>query len=201
MFLTMYVSFAPVGSHLMAIAHEGRNFAVLRSAPVSMAEVLKGKYWARLIPMVLSWGGILLIVSWWLQLPAWQIIVLMCITILGLTGASAITTAISGLKVDFSVEELKQRVPTLMSYIIIGVNLIFTLLIVVLSIWLINRLYPESGVVIVIRAVLENSVVGWFFHATFGPPLALLGALGMFVICVRTLWGTAVHRLEEWEEC
>jgi hypothetical protein len=201
MFLTMYVSFAPVGSHLMAIAHEGRNFALLRSAPVSIAEVLKGKYWARLIPMVLSWEGILLIVGLWLQLPVWQIIFLMCITILGLTGASAITTAISGIKVDFSVEELKQRVPTLMSYVIIGVNLIFTLLTVVLSTWVIYQLYPESGVVIVIRTVLENSLVGWFFHPTFGPPIILLGALGVFAVGVRMLWGAAIHRLEEWEVC
>ena len=201
MFLTMYVSFAPVGSHLMAIAHEGRNFALLRSAPVSIAEVLKGKYWARLVPMVLSWEGILLIVGLWLQLPVWQIIFLMCITILGLTGASAITTAISGIKVDFSVEELKQRVPTLMSYVIIGVNLIFTLLTVVLSTWVIYQLYPESGVVIVIRTVLENSVVGWFFHPTFGPPIILLGALGVFAVGVRMLWGAAIHRLEEWEVC
>ncbi len=201
MFLTMYVSFAPVGSHLMAIAHEGRNFALLRSAPVSMAEVLKGKYWARLIPMVLSWGGILLVVSLWLQLPVWQSTFLMCITILGLTGASAVTTAIGGLKVDFSVEELKQRIPTLISYMIWGVNLIFALLIVVLSTWLIYQLYPESGVVIVVRTVFENSVVSWFFHATFGPPLILLGALGVFVVGLRMLWGAAVHRLEEWEVC
>jgi hypothetical protein len=201
MFLTMYVSFAPIGSHLMAIAREGRNFALLRSAPVSMADVLKGKYWAMLIPMVLSWSGILLIVSLWLQLSVWQIIFLMCITILGLTGASAVTTAIGGLKVDFSVEELKQRIPSLISYIIMGVNLIFALLTVVLSTWLIYQLYPESSVVIVIRTLLENSVAGWFFQATFGPPITLLGALGVFVVGVRVLWGTAVHRLEEWEVC
>lgn len=199
-FLLLFLSTSSIGASLMAIAQEGRNIALLCSAPISMSDVLKGKLWAMWVPMVLSWGGVLLIAGLWLHLPLWQIGFLVGISIWGLTGTVAATVAIGGLSVDFSVDELKQRISTLAYYLTMGLDLIFVLLTVATSVWLIIRLFPHSGVVLAIQVLAGYRAVGWIFSDKVWAPLALVSGQVAFWVGVKVLWDAAVRRLEGWEE-
>ena len=59
-----YVGILPVGSSMLSLAREGRRMALLRAAPISMQDLLRGKYWAAWTPISLSW---LLMLMLWLS--------------------------------------------------------------------------------------------------------------------------------------
>ncbi|NIM94930.1 MAG: hypothetical protein GTO18_14610 [Anaerolineales bacterium] len=199
-FLMVFLSIMPLGTSLMAVAQEGRKVSLLRSLPISMSAVLKGKFWSTWVPMVLSWAVILLIAGLWLQFPLWQIGFLVGITILGLTGTAIMTVAVGGLRVDFTVEELKQRIPTLTSYLLMGINFIFVLLIITVSVWFMVRLFPDSHVVQALQALSGYGAVEWVFSDKMWVPFALMGSQLIFWMSVKRLWNAAIHRLEGWEE-
>jgi hypothetical protein len=199
MLLATYLGVIPIGTYQQSIAQEGRKIALLRSAPISMSDVLGGKFWAAWTPMVLSWGLILLISGLWLRFPPWQIAFLLGITTYGLAGASLAAVVTGGLSIDFNAEELKQRIPILTSYLLMVVNLIYMLSITLIGIWLIVRLFPESGAVMAIRALADFGVVGWIFSSKLWG-LFISGAIQvLFWISMKLLWNAAVSRLESWE--
>jgi hypothetical protein len=198
--LVLFLSTLPTGAPLMAVAQEGRRMALLHSAPISMSDVLKGKFWATWVPIVLSWVLVFLIAGMWLQFPLWQTGFLMGMTIWGLAGASVATVAMGGLKVDFTAEELKQRTSLLTNYLMMGLNLVFVLLTIATFVWLMVRLFPGSRVVLAIQALAGYGVVGWIFSDRLWVPLALVSGQVVFGVGVKVLWDAAVRRLEGWEE-
>jgi hypothetical protein len=199
-YMMPFLSTMPLGTTLMAIAYEGRNIVLLRTMPVSMSEVLKGKFWVTWMPTVLCWVLVFLIAGTWLQFPPWQIGILVAMAIWGLAGTSLATLAIGGMKVDFTDEELKQRIPTVTSYLMMGLNLIFVLLTIIAFIWLMIRLFPDSLDVLTIQALSGYPLIGWFFSTKPWFPLAILGGQLIFWIGTKTIWSAAVRRLENWEE-
>jgi hypothetical protein len=200
MFLILFLSVLPVeGMPLMSIAQEGRKIALLRSAPISMSDVLKSKFWATWVPMALAWVLVFLAAGMWLQFPWWQIGFLAGLTILGLAGGSVVTMAIGGLRVDFAAEELKQRTPMMTSYLMMGLNLSFVLVTIAAFVWLMVRLFPDSPVVLAIQSLAGYAAVGWLFSDKLWAPLGLVGSQVLFWIGARALWTAAVHRLEGWE--
>jgi hypothetical protein len=200
MFLVMFLSVLPVnGMPLMSIAQEGRKLALLRSAPVSMSAVLKGKFWATWVPLVVAWILVFLVAGMWLQFPWWQIGFLAGVTLWGLAGGSAMTMAIGGLRVDFSAEELKQRTSTVTSFLMMGLNLSFVLITTASLVWLMVRLFPDSRLVLVVQSLAGYAPVGWLFSDKLWIPLGLVGIQVLFWIGAGALWAAAVRRLEEWE--
>jgi hypothetical protein len=143
---------------------------------------------------------VFLIAGIWLQFPPWQIGILMTMAIWGLAGTSVATMAIGGVKVDFTAEDLKQRLPTVTSYMIMGLNLIFVLLTIVAFVWLMIRLFPNSPDVLAIQVLSGYPVIGWLFSTKPWFPLTILGGQLIFWIGVKIIWSTAVRRLESWEE-
>lgn len=199
MILALFMGILPIGTSLMAIAHEGRRMALLRVAPISMSDVIKGKLWSTWTPMALSWTVVLIIAGTWLQFPLWQIGFLVGTTILGLAGASVMTTAVGGLSVDFTAEELKQRTSAGVSYLLMGINSIYMLLTIATFVWLMIRLFSDSLVVAAIQALAGFGAVGWLFSDSLWGPIALLTGQFAFWIVVKVLWDAAVRRLETWE--
>jgi hypothetical protein len=199
MFLVMFLSVLPVGLPLISIAQEGRKLALLRSAPISMSDVLKGKFWATWVPLVVAWVLVFLIAGMWLQFPWWQIGFLAGVTIWGLAGGSVVTMAIGGLRVDFMAEELKQRTPTMTSYLMMGMNLSFVLVTTAAFVWLMVRLFPDSLAVLAIQALAGYAIVGWLFSDMLWVPLGLVGVQVLFWLGAKALWTAAVYRLEGWE--
>jgi hypothetical protein len=118
----------------------------------------------------------------------------------GLAGTSVATMAIGGLKVDFTAEDLKQRIPTVTSYMMMGLNLIFVFLTMVAFVWLMIRLFPDYPDVLAIQALSDFPVIGWFFSPSPLIPLSLLGGQVIFWVGVKVIWSAAVRRLESWEE-
>lgn len=200
MLLAMLLGTLPIGMSLMTIAEEGRRIALLRSAPISMSDVLKGKFWATWVPMALSWVTVFVIAGVWLQFPLWQIGFLVGIIIWGGTGASVATMAIGGLSVDFTAKELKQRISVVVSYLLMGVNSVFVLWIIATFVWLMVRLFPDSRVVLALQALAGYGAVGWLFSDSLWIPLVLASGQAVFWIGMRVLWDAAVRRLEGWEE-
>jgi hypothetical protein len=199
MFLVLFLSVLPVGMPLMSIAQEGSQIALLRGAPISMSDVLKGKFWATWVPLVVAWMLVFLIAGLWLQFPWWQIGFLAGVTIWGLAGGSVVTMAIGGLRVDFSAEELKQRTPAVISYLMMGLNLGFVLITTAAFVWLMVRLFPDSTAVRAIQPLAGYAAVGWLFSDKLWVPLGLVGSQVLFWIGARALWAAAVRRLEGWE--
>jgi hypothetical protein len=200
MMLTMFLGILPIGTSLMSIAHEGRNMALLRSATISMSDMLKGKFWATWTPMALSWMLVLLVACVWLQFPLWQIGFLVGMTILGLAGASVMTVAVGGLSVDFDAEELKQRMSVLVSYLLMGMNLLYVLMTTTTFVWLMIRLFPDSRIVFAFQALSNFGVIGWLLSNSLLIPIALAGGQVLFWAGVKVLWDAAVRRLEAWED-
>jgi hypothetical protein len=197
--LVLFLSTLPVGMSLLALAQEGRRLALLRSTPMAMSDVLKAKFWATWTPMVSSWILAFLLAAPLLRLRLWQMSMLLGITIWGLAGTSVATLAIGGLKLDFAAEELKQRIPTLLGYIIMGLNLVFALLTLTLAVWLMVRAFPASRAVTVIRALADYRAVGWILSDSPWIPLGMVGGQLLFWAGVKLLWYAAVRRLEKWE--
>ncbi|KPK92868.1 MAG: hypothetical protein AMJ88_09720 [Anaerolineae bacterium SM23_ 63] len=199
MMLALFIGILPIGTSLMAVAQEGRRMALLRVAPISMSDVIKGKFWATWAPMALSWTVVLIIAGMWLQFPLWQIGSLAGMTILGLAGASVMTVAVGGLSVDFTAEELNQRMSLGVSYLLMGINSVYMLLTIAVFVWLVIRLFSDSLVVVAIQTLAGFGAVGWLFSDSLWGPIALLIGQVAFWIGVKILWGAAVRRLETWE--
>ena len=199
MMLALFIGILPIGTSLMAVAQEGRRMALLRVAPISMSDVIKGKFWATWAPMALSWTVVLIIAGMWLQFPLWQIGSLAGMTILGLAGASVMTVAVGGLSVDFTPEELNQRMSLGVSYLLMGINSVYMLLTIAVFVWLVIRLFSDSLVVVAIQTLAGFGAVGWLFSDSLWGPIALLIGQVAFWIGVKILWGAAVRRLETWE--
>ena len=198
-FLALFLGVLPVGVPLMSIAQEGRKLELLRCAPVSMSDVLKAKFFATWLPLVVAWVLVFLLAGLWLRFPWWQIGFLAAMTAYGLAGGSVLTMALGGLRVDFSAEELKQRTPTLTGYLMMGLNMGFTLVTTAASVWFMVRLFPGSPAVLGIQSLSGYAVVGWLFSDRLWVPLGLVGVQAFFWIGSRALWAAAVHRLEGWE--
>lgn len=120
-----------------------------------------------------------LVAGLWLGFPSWQVAFLV---------------------VDFNAEELKQRIPGLVTYLLMALNVVFVLLAVSFSLWLTVRLFPDSRVVQATRSLAGYGAVGWLHSEKLFYPLVLLAGQIAFWIGVRVLCGAAVRRLEGWEE-
>jgi ABC-2 type transport system permease protein len=197
--LVLFLATLPIGTTMMAVAREGGSIALLRSLPVSMSEVLKGKFWASWLPVAAWWTAVLLVAGLLLRWPWWQLGAVAILVIWATAGASAAATAMGGLTVDFAREELKQRISTTISYLQMALNLLFALLCIGSCLWLIVRLFPEDQTVLVLRTLSQYRFVGWLYSASPWIPLILVGVQGAFWIGVKILWRAAVQRLERWE--
>jgi hypothetical protein len=82
----------------------------------------------------------------------------------------------------------------------IGLNSVFVLLTISTCTWLMVRLFPDSSVVLAIKALASFGAVGWFFSDSPWIPFSLVGGQVVFWIGAKVLWNAAVRRLEGWEE-
>lgn len=198
-FLALFLTTQPIGTSLMSVAQEGRNIHVLRGAPISMSQVLRGKFWATWVPVGLSWAIVFLAAGVLLRFQIWQTAFLVGIALWGLAGASIATLAIAGLKVDFLANDLRQRTSAAANYLAMGLNGSFALLTMATSMWLIIHFYPESHVVLAVRGITGYSAVKWIFSDQWGVPLGLLVCQAAFWVGIKLLWDSAAGRLESFE--
>ncbi|MFC2028970.1 hypothetical protein ACFLTX_03480 [Chloroflexota bacterium] len=198
--LVMLLGTLPLSTFLMIVVEEGRNLALIRSTPISMSEMLKGKFWATWIPIVLSWTIILSVVGRMINYSLVQTGFLVLMMVFGLTGVSLITISIVGLKADFSIDELKQRVSSQISLLIIGLNTIFMILTFLVFSWTLVHITPANMAVDMLRSFSNYAFISWLFSSSMWNLVILIAfQLGCW-IGIWFVWNAAVHRLEEWEE-
>ena len=198
-FLVLFLTTLPIGTTMLSVAREGKRIALLRSAPIAMSDVLKGKLWASWLPAAASWTIVLSVVGVLLRWHLWQIGFLAGITVWASACASAAAIAMAGLTVDFSADELRQRIPIAASYLQMALNLLFALLSIGICLWLVVRLFPEDQSVLVLQTLSQYGFARWLYSADAWIPLLLAGAQGAFLVGVVMLWRAAVGRLERWE--
>jgi hypothetical protein len=197
--LPFFMGILSAGTSLLAVAGEGRNIALLRSAPLSIPNVLWGKFGVAWGPAVLVWSIVLLLVGFWLGLLPGQQGLLISLVVWVLTGASLAALAMGGLTVDFMAEDLKQRISTPVNYLTMGLGLLLAALTTVAGIWLVVHLFPDSDAVRVLQPFASDRAVSWVFSNAPWPPLILLCGQAAYFVGVKWLWDSAVRRLEEWE--
>jgi hypothetical protein len=198
-FLPLLITNLPLGTSLIAVAQEGNNIDLLRSAPTLIRDALRAKYLVTWAPMALSWWIVLVLAGLWMRFSLLQIGLLVGVSVWGLAGASAMTTALGGLTVDFTADQVKRRVPWWASSLAMGLNLVFVLLTIATAAGLTLYFFPES-----------SGVVGHLLAEAGGEAQAFLGFAelllvplniqAVFWIGVKLLWDAAVRRLERWEK-
>jgi hypothetical protein len=199
LFLIMFLSSSAMNTSATVVAGEGDNLMLLRSLPITMRQMLKGKFWATWALLVLLWTILLLLSGWWLHFPLWQTCLLAGIAIWGLTGTTVISVAVEGLKADFSVEVMKRRTPEAAKFLIFSLNMLFVLLTVTTAAWIATRFFADSELVVVLRLLSSFGAVGWLLSESVSVPLTLGAFHVLFWLGGTMLWQAAVRRLEGWE--
>ncbi len=197
-FLGLYLNFSG-GTVQTAVALEGRNLALIQSAPVRVSTILQGKFWATWLPGALIWSLLLLGMGLLFRFPPWQIGLLVGITLWGMSGASLAAAAVGAWTMDFTKEDPRRRLPTPAYWLIMGLGLTMSALTIAGALWLVAHLLPQSDLTVQLQALAGFGVVRALVSDSVGPPLILLGGQLAFGIGVRALWVTGVRRLEHYE--
>jgi|GEM_PF-1247254 len=199
MFLPLLIANLPLGTSLMAVAQEGNNIDLLRSTPTLIKDALRAKVLVTWVPMALSWWIALVLAGLWMRFSLLQIGLLVGVSVWGLAGASAMTTALGGLTVDFAADQVKRRVPWWASSLAMGLNLVFVLLTIATAAGLALYLFPESGGAVghLLAEAGGEAQAFWGFAELLLVPLNIQA---VFWIGMKLLWDAAVRRLERWEK-
>jgi hypothetical protein len=198
LFLGFYLTFSG-GTVQTAVALEGRNLALMQSAPVKASTVLQGKFWATWLPGALIWSSILLVIGLLFEFPHWQIALLVGTTLWGMSGASLAAAAVSAWTMNFTEQDPRRRLPAPAYWLIMGLSLIMAALTITGALWLVAHLLPQSDLTVQLQALAGFGVVRALVTDSVGPPLILLGGQLAFGIGVRALWVAGVRRLEHYE--
>jgi hypothetical protein len=198
MFLGFHLTFSG-GTVQTAIALEGRNLALMQSAPVRLSTIVRSKFWATWLPGALIWSLILLAMGLLFEFPRWQIGLLVGATLWGMSGASLAAAAVSAWTMDFAEQDPRRRLPALAYWLIMGLSLTMAALTITGALWLVAHLFPQSELTVQLQALTGFGVVRALVSDSVGPLLALAGGQLAFGIGVRALWVAGVRRLEQYE--
>lgn len=198
LFLGLYLTLSGSTAQT-AFALEGRNLALLQSAPVGAGAILRGKFWATWMPGALIWSLLLLIMGLLFEFPHWQVGLLVGISLWGMSGASLAAAAVSAWTMNFAEPDLHRRLPAPAYWLIIGLSLTMAALTITGALWLVAHLAPESNLTIQLQSLAGLGVIRALVSDSVGPPLILAGGQLAFAIGVRALWMAGVRRLEQYE--
>jgi hypothetical protein len=186
---------------LTTIGREGRSIELFRSAPLPMGDVLRGKFWGAAWSLaVVIWSLSYIIIGLLAHFPIWQIGFLVGTLALGLLGAASLSTAYGALTAKFSVEDpAKQSVSLLHQWGALLLSGIFMLLTFTTTVWLLVNIFPESDVVLPIKAMASFPAVGWLLADINWLPIVFVASQVVFWVGVRALLKAAIRRLERVE--
>ncbi len=191
----------PVMDAMLSVGREGRDLELLKGAPISMNDVLKGKFWGTAWTFsVVIWGILLTALGLLMNLAGWQIILLMASMGWTLIVGTAMNVPYGAIVADFTVDDpAGKSVAILPAFLSQGAGIIFLVLNFATVAWLVVRLFPESEVALPLLVLSGLSQLGWLRAEGAGPLLALLAGHGLFIAGAWALRGAAVRRLEQWE--
>lgn len=200
MFLGFMLANTVLVDGLITFGREGRLFRLLKSMPLSMETILRGKFWGAPWSLgILVYSSFYLIIGFFMDYPLWQIAFLVGTVAWGAIGTSALAVAYGALVADFSVDDpIKQSVSILHQFIMSGALVLFIAPIFASVVWLIIQFFPESDIVVPIRVIASLSS-SWLFSESIWVLIGLIGIQGLFLLGIKGLWGISVRRLERLE--
>ena len=166
-----------------------------------MRDVLRGKFWGAAWSLsVVVWSLSYIIIGLLAHFPIWQIGFLVGTLAWGLLGAASLSVAYGALAAKFSVDDpAKNSVSVLHQWGAMLLSEIFMLLTITTTVWLMVNIFPDSDVVLPIKAMASFPAVGWLLADINWLPIVFVPSQVVFWVGVRALWKTAIRRLERVE--
>jgi hypothetical protein len=178
-------------------AGDGRNWALLRLMPVSVSDLLSGKFWGLFIPSLLSVECLTLGImprfgwSWWTLMA----LLLAAYLVFGFS--------VTGIAVGSLAAKLRSNLPTKVSGWGLPASLLMSLILVistVLSIlWAINFMIPAVHLSPWWRVVQMFPTLSRFLNLGWWALPMLFGINGVFWLLIAATWKAGIRRLERWE--
>jgi hypothetical protein len=192
---------AAQGLSLPALAYEGRNIHLLRSAPFPLRLLLQGKFWALWVPTILFWAAVYLGLGLYSGLPLWHSLIATVAMAYNLAGASALGLGISALGTDFGAQDPRRSLTPVVAWGGLLAIAIFMLVVTLLTILVVIKFLPHSTPVLTLSQALSGfDALAWLFEQRGQVVLALLVAIQAATwLAIRRLWSTAARHLEQWE--
>jgi hypothetical protein len=184
----------------LALSLEGRRIAFLRSAPINAWEIMQGKYWAVWSQSVLTWSLAIVVICILFRLPLGRSVLLLIISIWGLTGTLLVSLTLGALFIDFSLQDLRRRLPGPAYWLTVSMNLIFIVLTILSAHWLLVHTAPNAELALQLGALSGFGIVRSILSTSATLPLLLTGGQLLFWSITRLLWAAAIRRLERYQE-
>ena len=191
-FLALYYVVGNVGL-------EKRNFALLRIAPLSGAQLLWGKYLAALMPVwlisqVIMVGAVLIMGA-----TVEQALVAVAVMTWFALGFVAIATGGAFLNPNFEAENARRAVGMMTTYTVLLLNAIFWVVQLLAATWLLTQIGPP-GLQAVLRGMVEASsyeLASYLDSALV--PLLIAGAEVVVLVLVALLWRRGINWVRNWQ--
>jgi ABC-2 type transport system permease protein len=181
-----------------SIPAEGRNFELLRAAPISARGVLWGKFWMS-FPLILVLGEVIgLLIALLMGVPAGQLLLLMGFNALLIALFVAWSVAAGMLTPDFEAEHPRRAAgtggtyATMLGCLLIWLAAVCTLALVVLNLGGGGELLRVGR-----QALMARVSWGWLLGPVGLPVILALDVL--LVGGVAWLWRFAAQRIEAWQ--
>jgi hypothetical protein len=181
-----------------SIPAEGRNFELLRAAPISARGVLWGKFWMSFPPILILGEVIGLLIALLMGVPAGQLLLLMGVNALLIALFVALSVAAGMLTPDFEAEHPRRAAGTGGTYAtMLGCLLIWAAAVCTLALVVLNLGGGGELLLMARRALMARVNWGWLL----GPAgVAVILALDMLLVGgVAWLWRFAARRIEAWQ--
>jgi len=142
---------------------------------------------------VLALTGLLLRFSWW------QVAVLIAAALVSLVSMTLLTIGFGALRADFAASDMMKRVPTSVSYLMMGLNALYAVWIIATIAWVIVHGCPASDSFKVIEVFQDLPPVRALLSDAVWVPLLLAAGHALAFIGLGRLWSAAVRRLAQME--
>lgn len=197
--LFILISLAVATWAIDLMAGEGRNWALLRVMPVSMKDVLRGKFWGLFLPALVSVEVVALgaspMVGW-----SWKTLL---ITFL-ITAYLVLSFAASGIAVGSLAANVRSNEPAqavgcwglpvalLMSLLLVGLT-------VLSGFWGLDYLTTAERLPPWWQGLRSFSILNWLVRLRLWALFIFAGAHALFWLLVRGIWRAGARRLERME--
>ena len=191
-FLTLYYTVGTIGI-------EGKNFALLRVAPLSASRLLWGKFWASLGPTLLLGEIAALVVAILVKANLLQLILSAVAMVWFSIGFVAAATGAALLSPNFKAANTRRSAGMAANYATLFINGAFWLSNLALIVYALLRLDrgPLSTLLsqLIVLAIPESQP---YLNSALAP-LAILGAQALIWAVIAFLWKRGIAWIENWE--
>jgi hypothetical protein len=174
------------GIFVQTVLNEGRNIDLLRLHPVSVLSLLRTKLLAVLIPWLVLWSAGIVITGLIYGLALWQIMLLLVVMMIMMTGTAILSIGLTGWQADFYSEQM----PLLPGIAVYVVSALWSAAVVIISTRWIHQDADNP-----LRLLLDE------LHIVISDSLMLLavGSLTGLAVLTLVIWQAGVRHIRQYE--